>query len=359
MFNLEGKIKKIEEEIKKTPYHKGTEHHIAKLKAKLARLKDQLLTPKKTGRKPGFALKKEGDATCVLIGFPSVGKSTLLNQLTAAASKVGIYDFTTLTVIPGVLKFRGARIHILDLPGLISGAAKGKGRGKQILSTARVSDLLLILIDVFKPNQEIIVKKELYNAGVRINESKPNITIKKKTKGGILINLPSSSLLTKKTVKEMAQEFGLVNAEIIIKEDLNLERLVDAFSQNRVYLPAIFVINKIDLIKTPEDLKSKLPDHLLISAKENFGLAELKMAIWERLNLIRVYLKPKGREVDFQQPLILNEGATVLEAASKISSELAKDLKGAKIFGKKAHYQGQMVRLNYPLSDNLILTFLT
>lgn len=293
MAILEEKIQQIEEEIRKTPYHKGTEHHLGKLKAKLAKLKDQLLEPRKKGKRVGFALKKEGDATVVLLGFPSVGKSTLLNKLTGAASKIGAYDFTTLTVIPGVLKFRGAKIQVLDLPGIISGAAKGKGRGRLILSAARVADLLLVLTDVLKPEQETIIKKELYEAGV--------------------FYLP---------------------------------------------LPILFVVNKIDLIKNPKDLKNKFPQHFLISAQENLGLSELKKAIWKKLDLIRIYLRPKKGEVDFNKPLILRKGATVLKAAEKVSSELAQELKGAKIFGKKARYQGQMVGLSHLLSDGTILTFL-
>jgi len=293
MATIKEKIQQIEEEIRKTPYHKGTEHHLGKLKAKLAKLKDQLLEPRKKGKKIGFALKKEGDATVVLLGFPSVGKSTLLNKLTGAVSKVGAYDFTTLTVIPGVLKFRGAKIQILDLPGIISGAAKGKGRGRLILSAARVADLLLVLTDVLKPEQETIIKKELYEAGV--------------------FYLP---------------------------------------------LPILFVVNKIDLIKNPKDLKNKFPQHFLISAKENLGLSELKKAIWKKLDLIRIYLRPKKGEVDFNKPLILRKGATVLKAAEKVSSELAQEIKKAKIYGKKARYQGQMVGPSYLLSDGTILTFL-
>lgn len=355
----EERIKQIEEEIRKTPYHKGTEHHLGKLKAKLAKLRDQLLTPKKAGKKAGFSLKKEGDASCILLGFPSAGKSTLLNKLTSASSKVGAYEFTTLTVIPGILKFKGAKIQIFDLPGIISGAAKGKGRGKQILSAARVADLLLILLDVSKLKQGEIIKKELYQAGVRINKEKPLVIIKKKARGGIRLNLPFPFSLSQETIKEIAQEFGLVNAEIIIKEDLTLEKLVDAFSQNRVYLPALFVINKIDLIKNPKEWQEKFPDHLFISAKENLGLLELKNTIWEKLKLIRVYLKPKTGEINFKKPLILKKGTTVLGAAEKISSELTKNLKGAKISGRHARYQGQVVGLSYPLADGLILTFLS
>jgi small GTP-binding protein len=105
------------------------------LKAKLAKLKRELIdgASKKGGMQTageGFEVSKSGDARVGMIGFPSVGKSTLLTKLTGTFSKVAAYEFTTLTCIPGVLKYKGAKIQLLDLPGIIEGAKDGKGRGK-------------------------------------------------------------------------------------------------------------------------------------------------------------------------------------------------------------------------------------
>ena len=66
------------------------------------------------------------------IGFPSVGKSTLLTLLTGTDSESAEYAFTTLTCIPGVIHYNDAKIQLLDLPGIIEGAAEGKGRGRQV-----------------------------------------------------------------------------------------------------------------------------------------------------------------------------------------------------------------------------------
>ncbi len=110
--------------------------------SKLARLRAQLLEPGPGaggGAGSGFDVSKSGDARIALVGFPSVGKSTFLSKITKTRSEVAAYSFTTLTAIPGVLEYGGAEIQILDLPGIIEGASEGKGRGRQVISAAKVS----------------------------------------------------------------------------------------------------------------------------------------------------------------------------------------------------------------------------
>jgi ribosome-interacting GTPase 1 len=171
-LGIPEKIKAIQDEMAKTQINKATEHHIGLLKAKIAKLKreQESEVAKKSGMKQdGFDVRRSGDATVVFIGLPSVGKSTLLNKMTSAKSTVGAFQFTTLTVVPGMMEYRGANIQVLDLPGIIKGASSGKGLGKRILSVARTADLVLLVLDVFQPYHEDVLTNELGNIGIRLN----------------------------------------------------------------------------------------------------------------------------------------------------------------------------------------------
>ncbi|PVD38763.1 hypothetical protein C0Q70_01386 [Pomacea canaliculata] len=177
------KITEIEREIARTQKNKATEYHLGLLKAKLAKYRQQLLEPqgKSSAKGEGFDVMKSGDARVALIGFPSVGKSTLLNTLTSTHSESASYEFTTLTCIPGVIEYNSANIQLLDLPGIIEGASQGKGRGRQVIAVARTADLVIIMLDATKKDiQRELLEKELEAVGIRLNKEKPNIYFKVK-----------------------------------------------------------------------------------------------------------------------------------------------------------------------------------
>ena len=183
------KIKEIEEEMTRTQKNKATEYHLGQLKAKLAKLRTQLLegsSSAKTGEGTGFDVAKAGDARVALIGFPSVGKSTLLTKLTGTESVAAAYEFTTLTCIPGNIFHKGTKIQLLDLPGIIEGAAHGKGRGRQVIAVAKSSDLVLMVLDAGKEsekNHRAILEAELETVGLRLNKNPANIHFRKKKNG--------------------------------------------------------------------------------------------------------------------------------------------------------------------------------
>jgi len=142
----------------RTQKNKATARHLGILKAKLAKLKAEVLIGDKGGgggSAAGFDVSKSGDTRVGLVGFPSVGKSTLLTVLTGTFSEVAAYEFTTLTAIPGVIHYKGAKIQLVDLPGIIEGAKDGKGRGRQIIGTARTCNLILMVLDASKPITQV------------------------------------------------------------------------------------------------------------------------------------------------------------------------------------------------------------
>ena len=140
-------------------------------------MRAQLLEPTPgagSGGGSGFDVSKSGDARIALVGFPSVGKSTFLSKITKTKSEVAAYSFTTLTAIPGVLEYGGAEIQVLDLPGIIEGASEGKGRGRQVISAAKTSDLILMILDATKKaEQRALLEGELEAVGIRLNREPP------------------------------------------------------------------------------------------------------------------------------------------------------------------------------------------
>merc|ERR1739844_2844 len=221
MSTILEKIADIENEMAKTQKNKATSSHLGMLKAKLAKLRRELIIPKSQGggTGEGFDVSKTGDARIGFVGFPSVGKSTLLSNLAGVYSEVAAYEFTTLTTAPGCIKYKGAKIQLLDLPGIIEGAKDGKGRGRQVIAVARTASLIYIVLDILKPLQhKRLIENELEGFGIRMNKAPPNIIYKEKDKGGINLQvMVPQSELDLDLIKEILGEYRIYNADIIVK----------------------------------------------------------------------------------------------------------------------------------------------
>ncbi|MFB6227614.1 MAG: OBG GTPase family GTP-binding protein [Halobacteriales archaeon] len=367
-MGLEEEIEALREEIRETPYNKSTEAHIGRLKAKLAEKKEELEKQSGSGGGQGYAVQQTGDATVAMVGFPSVGKSTLLNALTNADSEVGAYEFTTLNVNPGMLQYRGANIQLLDVPGLIEGAAGGRGGGKEVLSVVRSADLVLFVLSPFEIDSYERLGRELHRNKIRLDQKPPNVSVSKKGKGGIRINASDDFDLPEETVTGVLREHGVVNADVTIRGDLDLDELIDGVMDNRVYLPSIVVLNKADLIEGDyaATVREELEGHdldpeevVFVSAEKERGLDTLRERIWEELGLVRIYMDKPGRGVDYEEPLVLREGATVADACEQLGRNLMEQFRFARVSGPSAKHDEQRVGMDHELQDEDVLRIVT
>jgi small GTP-binding protein len=364
-LGIPEKIKKIEDDMHRTQVNKKTEHHIGLLRAKLSKLRHEQeeQQARRSGSAVGYDVKKSGDATVVLIGLPSVGKSTLLNRLTNAKSKVAAYHFTTLDVVPGLMEYKGARIQILDLPGIISGASAGRGLGKRVLAVARNADLVLFVIDVFQPEARPILERELKNTGIRVDVERPNMVLEKTTTGGLAVtSVVRLTKINEQLVKEILRVYNINSARVVIREDITDEQLIDVLLGTRSYIPSLTVMNKIDLVNAgfTNELTAKLPYKFVpISAESDLNIAALKEEIYKRLDFVRIYMRRRTGETDFDEPMIVKSGSTVLEICNKVHRNIKDEFRYALIWGKSVKFGGQRVGIDHRLMDEDVLTLVT
>jgi small GTP-binding protein len=361
MASLEEQITALEDEIRRTSYNKATSGHIGRLRAKIAVLRlEREKRSRGKGGGVGYAVRKSGNATVALVGYPSTGKSTLLTHLTGANSQSGAYDFTTVSIIPGMLEAAGASIQILDMPGLVPGASRGRGRGREVLSVVRSADLVLFLIDKQHPDFRGLWD-ELEDAGIRVNARRPRVVVTPATRGGLTVtSTVRLTRLDEEGATGIAREFGLHNGAIVFREDATPEQLIDVLAGNRVYVPAILVVNKSDLLgpsdreKIREQTKPFVP--LFISAELGQNLDELVLGIVRALAFIRVYLRPPGGEADRVEPLILRGGSRINDLLARLPPELGRNFKAALVWGRSARFPGQTVGRDHALADEDVIT---
>ncbi|KAF7547986.1 hypothetical protein G7046_g8833 [Stylonectria norvegica] len=365
-------IKDIEAEMAKTQKNKATSFHLGQLKAKLAKLKRELLNPTTNGGGggpgQGFDVARTGVASIGFIGFPSVGKSTLMSHLTGQHSEVAAYEFTTLTSVPGQVVYNGAPLQMIDLPGIIEGAKDGRGRGRQVIAVAKTCNLIFIVLDVNKPlTDKRVIEAELEGFGIRINKEPPNIIFKKKDKGGL--NITSSMPLThidNDEIRAVMSEYRINSADITIRCDATVDDLIDILeAKSRSYIPVVYCLNKIDQISIEElDLLYRIPNAVPISSEHGWNVDELMECMWDKLNLVRAYTKPHGKQPDYSQPVILRAnrctvedfvsfppGSGALPFCNAIHRSITEVFKTAIVYGKSVKHQPQRVGLSHELCD--------
>jgi ribosome-interacting GTPase 1 len=302
----EEKIAALEEMLAIMPHHKGTDKLHAMLRQKIARFSQEAERKYATAKRAGFYISKEGAGQVMLVGPANAGKSQLLATLTEAIPEIAEYPFTTKTPIPGMMKFEDIQIQLVDTPPI------GRKEVRVLLSNVlRNADLIAIVIDL---SREPVSQVEAALQGLREARIEPLTDEGTQVTPG---SYPRRMLIV-----------GNKNDLAGAKE--NWERLRSQYGR-------LFPL-------------------VSISAREGGGLEEFKRAVYQALDIVRVYTKTPGSKADLTDPMILEKGSTLGEAAESLHKDFYQNLKYAVVWGS-GKYDGQRVSKGHVLQDGDIVEF--
>lgn len=303
--SVSEKLKCLEEMLAIMPKHKGTDKLRADLRRRIAQLKELGSSRKGPGRRaPVYLIEREGVGQIALLGPPNTGKSSLLAALTNAQPVIAEYPYSTRIPQAGMMRYENVQIQLVDLPPL----------GEEYLEPwfpdllRRADAFAVVVAPPEDPGRQLAAVQDTlaqYQLALRKRDGAP---------------APGGSLSR----------------------------------------PTLVILNKIDLLSDPEELDLYLEvlgeDFPVrpVSAKTGQGLAELRPALFEVLNVIRVYTRPPGKSANFNAPFVLPAQTTVLELAHRIHHDLGKNFKYARVWGKDT-FEGQRVQRDYLLREGDIV----
>jgi hypothetical protein len=276
----EEKISILKEMLAIMPHHKGTDRLRAELNTKISKLKKESLKKPKIHRHDIYTVAKDGIGQVVLMGPPNSGKSTILSKLTNAKPEIAPYPYTTQKPNVGMIEFENVKIQLVDTPPLYE-----KFHPPWLFAIGRSSDLLIGVIKASNKAYE-----ELERFLLRLEEGNMLLQSRDFYKGEYLM-----------------QKYGFI---IITRQKESL------------------------LIS----LREKYSEHLdIIGFSVNMDFSFLKKRIYDSLSVIRIYTKPPGKDADFSEPVVLEKGSNVLDAAYVIHKDFAEKMKYTKLWRGDIH----------------------
>jgi ribosome-interacting GTPase 1 len=289
--------------LRELPKHKGTDKLNAELKQKISKVKKELQQPQAKGKRGGVRILRQGAGRAVIIGGPNAGKSQLLRSLTRATPEVAPYPFTTTEPTPGMMPWEDVMVQLINTPPITADYLDPVTQG-----LIRGADLVLLVVDL------------------GLDDGIDGLQ-------AVLDHLAS-------TKTRLARESSLDENDIGVS-----------------YTQTLLVPNKVDLPEAAERLQLMhefcpldLPEYP-ISAAHGIGLEPLRNAIYEPLDVVRVYTKlPTSKEPDYDRPFTIHRGGTLHEIAELIHKDFAKNLKFARVWGAAVH-DGTQVKGDYVLHD--------
>src|SRR5215471_15064056 len=120
-------------------------------------------------QRDSIAVRREGVAQVAIVGAPNAGKSSLLHALSHVQIKIGDYAFTTLRPVAALTRIGGVLVQLVEIPGLIAGAAEGRGGGRALLGVLRSANAIVYCQDVAAPPTALAeVRTEVAAAGIEL-----------------------------------------------------------------------------------------------------------------------------------------------------------------------------------------------
>ena len=304
----EEELRCLEEMLRTLPKHKGTDKLQAELKQKISRARKEVQQARSSGkRRTGLRIPRQGAGRVVLLGGPNAGKSRFVETVTRARPQVAAYPFTTQEPAPAMMPFEDIQIQLIDTPPVSKDYLDPR-----LLGIVRGADLALLLVDLGTdegPQQALDVVARFEQTKTRLAER-----------------------------------------SYLDENDVGLS-----------FTRTLLVPNKIDLPESADRLEflQACADWAFpvypISCETGDGLDALRRAIFEALDVVRVYTKePNAREPDMERPYTLRRGGTLADVAELIHKELAARLKGARVWGSHVH-DGTMVKGDYVVHDKDIV----
>ncbi len=296
------KIAALEEMLAIMPKHKGTDHLRAELRARIAKL-TQLADKKSGARRASMVIEREGAAQVAVIGLPNAGKSQLISSITNASPAVAEYPFTTQSATPGMMEFENIKIQLIDTPPLAP-----QSTDFWLPPLLRRADALLVVVD-----------------------------------------LSSDPLEQMAAITDHLEKMRIILGDTVVNPEFTVW-----------HQKALIIGNKLDRDNASQNytaLKDKYGGQfplISISAREGTGLEELKAKIYQVLDIIRVYTKAPGKKPEFDDPIILERGSTLADAAADVHKDFAAKMKYARIWGSGKH-DGVMAKRDHILQDGDII----
>ncbi|MBN1375328.1 MAG: 50S ribosome-binding GTPase [Dehalococcoidia bacterium] len=301
--SAEGKVEALEAMLAIMPKHKGTDHLQADLRRKIAKITEESERKSATSHK-NFNIRKEGAGQIALVGMPNTGKSSILASLTNVQADTAEYPFTTKSPNLGMMPFENIQVQLVDMPAV--NMYESRVWSNAILRNA---DLLAVIVDL---SENPIGQAEA--------------TFEELQKIGIAPQIPgtpgfTAGMRTRKT-------FIIAN-----KSDFDIDgegaKELDNYYQGKF-------------------------NFLAVSTQTKENLEELKRALFQDLDIIRVHTKSPGTKVDMTAPVVLRKGSTIKDAAEAIHKDFKYKLRYAVVWGS-GKFDGQRVSSEHVLLDNDVI----